>query len=146
MTPTQVKKSEILEKHEKIRRLRKSSLDGYGYSGKNKKKNIRESLSPNLKELKSSEEIEKFFEVREKDLKNLRFVTIEDLNQMKYQDFDDQDFLELINEEKDDFFDSFYKIEPRLQGIFKMHQEKVDKGLRVIEKARPSLSNKKIFK
>jgi hypothetical protein len=146
MTPTQVKKSEILEKHEKIRRLRKSSLDGYGYSGKNKKKNIRESLSPNLKELKSSEEIEKFFEVREKDLKSLRFVTIEDLNQMKYQDFDDQDFLELINEEKDDFFDSFYKIEPRLQGIFKMHQEKVDKGLRVIEKARPSLSNKKIFK
>lgn len=72
---------------------------------------------------------------------------MQDLNRLDYRDFDENDFKELLQEDSnDEYFDKFFKIEPKLQGIFKMHQDKVEKGMKVIEKSKPLHLDKKNLK
>jgi hypothetical protein len=62
-------------------------------------------------------------------------ITIQALNNLNYKDIDDENSIkELISDETDDFFDKLYGIEPKLQGILKMHDEKLARGKKVIER------------
>lgn len=71
-------------------------------------------------------------------------ITINALTSLDFNGFDEYDLKELISEEKDEYFDQLYKIEPKLQGIMKMHEDKLTKGQKVLEKTRQaSLSEKK---
>ena len=69
-------------------------------------------------------------------------VTIQGLNDLDYQDFDDEiDLNDLITNEKDEqdeFFDKLYKIDYKLQGIMKMHEDKLARGQKVLDKINKS--------
>ena len=75
---------------------------------------------------------------QEEDTKSKCFtnvLTIQALNNLDYQDIDDEINLnELISDEKDDYFDKIYGIDEKLQGIMKMHENKIAKGQKVLEK------------
>lgn len=73
-------------------------------------------------------------------------VKIQDLSKMDFEDFDESDIRDFITDEQDDYFDKIYKIEPRLQGILKMHQDKVAKGIKVIGKSKGIYSERKLYK
>jgi hypothetical protein len=64
-----------------------------------------------------------------------KIITIQALNSLKYHEID-EDFAvrDLIMDESDEFFDKLYGIEPKLMGIMKMHDEKLAKGQKVVEK------------
>ena len=77
----------------------------------------------------------------ENDIKP-KVITIKNINNMAYKDFDEENAIkDLISEESDDYFDRLYGIEPKLQGIMKMHDDKLAKGQRVIEKNRLPIKN-----
>lgn len=141
-------------------RLRQSSVDlqspRLGYAQKLKRNGHISQLEPielMKKELISEEEEEEIEELEE-NIKNekinlgesMRMVKISDLNNMDFEDFDESDFRDFITEEKDEYFDRIYRIEPKLQGILKMHQDKVAKGMKVIDKSKGIYSERKIHK
>ena len=64
-----------------------------------------------------------------------RVITIQALNNMRYHEFDDElTVRDLIMDDDDEFFDRLYGIEPKLQGIMKMHDEKLARAQKVVEK------------
>ena len=64
-----------------------------------------------------------------------KVLTIQGLGNLDYKDIDDEfDLKDLISGERDEYFDKLYEIEPKLQGIMKMHDNKIAQGKRVLEK------------
>jgi hypothetical protein len=74
-----------------------------------------------------------------------KILTIKALTNMEYKDIDDEfGFKDLISEDSDEFFDKLYGIEPKLQGIMKMHDEKLARGKKVVEKNKYAYSRNNI--
>lgn len=68
-----------------------------------------------------------------------KILTIKALESLEYKDIDNEyDLKDLISDDHDEFFDKLYGIEPKLQGIMKMHDVKLAKGKKVLEKNRYS--------
>lgn len=83
----------------------------------------------------TAKKIEENKEIKDNRESQTKVITMQALNNLKYKDIDDEFGLkDLINEESDEFFDKLYGIEPKLQGIMKMHDEKLARGQKVIEK------------
>lgn len=62
-------------------------------------------------------------------------ITMQALSHLDYDDIDDEnDLKDLISDEKDEYFDKIYGIEPRLQGILRLHDNKVLQGQKVLER------------
>lgn len=76
-----------------------------------------------------------------KELEN-KVITIQALNNLKYRDIDDEFGVnELISDEKDELFDMVYRIEPKLQGIMKLHDVKLARGKKVVDKNKYAFKN-----
>lgn len=110
---------------------------GYALRLKAKKEKVEQKTEELLKINESdNEKEEKIVEPKNK------FITIKALNDLDYNDIDDEfGVKDLITDESDDFFDKLYGIEPKLQGIMKMHDEKLAKGQRVVEKNKYAYKN-----
>ncbi|OMJ73077.1 hypothetical protein SteCoe_28329 [Stentor coeruleus] len=71
-------------------------------------------------------------------------LTIKALTNLEYNDIDsDNELQKLISDDKDEYFDKLYGIEPKLQSIMKMHEEKIAKGQKVVEKSK--ILDKKLY-
>ncbi|OMJ69745.1 hypothetical protein SteCoe_32449 [Stentor coeruleus] len=90
----------------------------------------------------TAKRIEENKEIKDHHESQTKVITMQALNNLKYKDIDDEYGLkDLISEESDEFFDKLYGIEPKLQGIMKMHDEKLARGQKVIEKSKYALKN-----
>ena len=136
LTPTIIR-SNLALNHRKNAKIRKSTNDlpvtnkGYARRLKRKPLEMTDNVSSILKEEESHQ------------VSNLtNIVTIQGLNDLDYQDFDDEiDLNDLITNEKDEqdeFFDKLYKIDYKLQGIMKMHEDKLARGQKVLDKINKS--------
>lgn len=71
-------------------------------------------------------------------------LTIKALTSLEYNDIDsDSELQKLISDDKDEYLDKLYGIEPKLQSIMKMHEEKMAKGQKVVEKSK--ILDKKLY-
>ena len=62
-------------------------------------------------------------------------ITMQGLNSLNYDDLDDVlNMKDLISDDPDEYFDNLYKVEPKLEKIMKMHEQKIAKGQKVVSK------------
>lgn len=116
-----------------IKKTSSKKLPVSGYAQKSKIK------KPSIKVEEKAESFEESSEIHsekgEQESSSARIITIKALNSLKYHDLDSEFSLkDLITEDSDEFFDKLYGIEPNLQKIMKMHDEKLARGQKVVEK------------
>ena len=114
--------------------IRKSAhpLPASGYALRLKaKKNQYENKTEDKIEVPEEETIK----ILENVIQQPKVLTIQALGNLEYKDIDDEfDIKDLISGDRDEYFDKLYEIEPKLQGIMKMHDNKIAQGKKVIEK------------
>ena len=125
------KKSKILSPQPIMNKNYKLLLDG-GYSDR--------ARAGNFKGMKSNSEV-KFNEVPQVVLKSVspgvltEKMTIRSLYSLNYKDIDDEYSLkDLISDEDNEFIDRLYNIDPKLEGILKMQNNRLARSQKVLEK------------
>ncbi|CAG9313334.1 unnamed protein product [Blepharisma stoltei] len=122
----------------------KVTMPTSGYAKRRKAKKI---VNGEESMIKAEEEEETV--IQQPKIPQQQVLTLQGINGMDYREFDeDGDLKDLITEDNDEYLDQMWGItkkesQPkiqedikRFQGIMKMHDEKIAKGMKVLEKAR----------